>query len=129
MTKYLSIILLIITLLAPLSGMAQDIGAGQGGWLNTIADKAFYKTNIKAQGFLDTTVGQLIAIFLGFLGILFLAFIIYSGIQWMTGGGNEEKVEKAKTRIKNAVLGLALVFFSWIITNIVFLFLYQQAGR
>ena len=61
--------------------------------------------------------------------VLFLAFIIYSGIQWMTGGGNEEKVEKAKTRIKNAVLGLALVFFSWIITNIVFLFLYQQAGR
>jgi len=133
------IIILIISLsaitLASQSVMAQDIGFqktkdyGDQSFLDTIAGKAFFKTDdVKDQAFIDTTLGQLIAIFIGFLGVLFLAFIIYSGFQWMTAGGNEEKVEKSKTRIKNAVIGLSLVVLSYVITNIVIDFVYKSAS-
>ena len=115
--------------------IAQDIGFGQSpdfndkSFLDTIAGKAFFKTDIKDDTFLDTTIGGLIAIFLGFLGILFLALIIFSGFQWMTAGGNEDKIASAKTKIKNSVIGLALVVLSYVITNIIIEFLYKQAER
>ena len=62
-------------------------------------------------------VGFIVRIALGLLGIIFLIFIISSGIQWMTAGGNEEKVTKAQQRIKNATIGLAIVILSYIITD------------
>lgn len=53
------------------------------------------------------------------IGILFLTIVIYSGIQWMTAGGNEEAIKKSKTRIIRATTGLAIVLGSWIITNFI----------
>ncbi len=114
------------------AALAQNIGfTGESGksTLDLIAKDAGFATNIKDSTLIETTAGQLIAIFLGFLGILFLSLVIYSGWQWMTAGGNEEKVSEAKQRIKNAVLGLALIFFAYIISNLVFKFLYQESGR
>jgi len=63
------------------------------------------------------TAGFIVRIVLGLLGIIFLIFIISSGIQWMTAGGNEEKVTKAQQRIKNATIGLVIVILSYIITD------------
>ncbi|MBU1130889.1 hypothetical protein KJ840_02040 [Patescibacteria group bacterium] len=53
---------------------------------------------------------------LGLLGILFLTLMIIGGIQWMTSGGNEEKLGKAKARVKNAFIGFAIVMISYSIT-------------
>lgn len=108
--------------------VAQNIGVGNNGIVEKIAGQGFFKTDasVANETFLETVIGQIIAIFLGFLGILFLCFIIYSGIQWMTSGGEEEKITQAKTRIKNATIGLALIFFSFIIANTVYTFFYNQ---
>jgi len=65
---------------------------------------------------IDTTIGQIIAIVLGFLGIIFLILVIYSGFQWMTAGGNEDTITAAKKRMTNAVIGLGIVLAAWIIT-------------
>ncbi len=61
-------------------------------------------------------IGQIIAIILGFLGVIFLGLIIYSGFQWMTAGGNEETITKAKKRIINSVIGLVIIFTAYLIT-------------
>jgi len=61
-------------------------------------------------------VGQIIAVILSFLGVVFLVIIIYSGFQWMTAGGNEETITKAKKRIVNSVIGLVIVFTAYLIT-------------
>ena len=113
--------------------MAQSIGfeAPQGqtsSTLDIIANTASYATGIKDSHLIDTVFGQLIAIFLGLLGLLFLALIIYSGFQWMNAGGNEDQVSEAKKRILNAALGFALIFFAYIITNFVFNFLIDKSG-
>jgi hypothetical protein len=58
---------------------------------------------------------------LSFVGAIFFILIVVSGIQWMTAGGNEEKVTKARTRLVNASIGLAITvaayFITWFISN------------
>lgn len=55
----------------------------------------------------------IINIFLGFLGIIALALIIWAGFTWMTAGGNEEKIETAQKTLKAAVIGLIIIFAAW----------------
>lgn len=47
------------------------------------------------------------------LGFIFLMLIIWGGISWMTAGGNEERVNKAKIMINAAIAGLVVVFISF----------------
>lgn len=64
-------------------------------------------------------VGVITNTVLGLVGIVFLMITVYSGIQWMTAGGNEEMVKKARTRITRATIGLAIVLGAWVITQFI----------
>lgn len=64
-------------------------------------------------------VGDIIQYVLGVIGILALVMFIYGGILWMTSGGSADKIKKGKDTIVWAVLGLAIVFFSYAIVNFV----------
>ena len=105
--------------------MAQNIGFET---LNTVAGQAGVQI-IKNAGLTDTIVGEIIAWVLGFVGVLFLGLVIYSGFQWMSAGGNTEQVDQSKKRIISSAVGLGLVFFAFIISNVVFGFFYKQTGR
>lgn len=61
----------------------------------------------------------IVEVFLGFLGILFLSYIVYAGYLWMTAGGNDEKVAKAKSIIRNSIIGLAIIVSAYGITRMV----------
>ena len=67
------------------------------------------------------TVGRLVSIVLSLVGALFFIFIVTAGIQWMTAGGNEESVSKAKQTITRSIIGLAITvaayFITWFISN------------
>ena len=54
------------------------------------------------------------------LGFIFVVLMIYAGILWMTAGGNEEQVEKAKNLIKQALTGLIIVVLAYAITYFIF---------
>lgn len=69
---------------------------------------------------LPTVIGQLVNVLLSLLGIIFLILIIISGFQWMTAGGDEGKVDKAKTRIQQAVIGLIITLAAFAISQFVF---------
>ena len=45
-------------------------------------------------------------------GILVLIFLIWGGISWLTSGGDEARVEAAKNRIVNALVGMTILFAS-----------------
>lgn len=66
-----------------------------------------------------TTVGQIISIVLGLLGVGFLLLLIYSGFVWMTAGGDDEKVKKAKKILINATIGIIIVLMSYAIATFV----------
>lgn len=76
----------------------------------------------------DTTVtlakyiGGVLTI-LPFLGFMLIIRIIWAGYQWLTAGGNAEKVEEAKKTIMHAVIGVAILsclylFAYFILTNL-----------
>lgn len=52
---------------------------------------------------------------LGLLALIAVVFIIIGGFMWITAGGNEEKIEKAKGYITAAVIGIIVVLLAWAI--------------
>ncbi len=67
-----------------------------------------------------TLIARIIKGILGIVGSISLLMFIYGGITWMTAGGNEEKVKKAKSTISSAVLGLVVIFGAYSVLNLVF---------
>ena len=88
-----------------------DLNQTAGGAGYTVSDNP--NDIIRVRMNLSKTIVQYT---LGFLGIIFLIMIIYSGFQWMTAGGNEETISKAKKRIINATIGLIIVLAAYAIT-------------
>jgi|ETNmetMinimDraft_26_1059896.scaffolds.fasta_scaffold90116_2 hypothetical protein len=64
-------------------------------------------------------VGRVIQAILGLIGVVFTALIIYGGIMYMTAAGNQEQVGKARTLIRDSVIGLAIIILSFAITEFV----------
>lgn len=58
-------------------------------------------------------VVQIIRILLSFVAIGLVGLLVYAGYMWMTAAGNEDKVDTAKSTIKNAVIGLIIIMMSW----------------
>lgn len=53
------------------------------------------------------------------LGLVFLVLILYGGFLYMTSGGSEEKVGKAKVVLLNSTIGMALIISSYAIATFV----------
>lgn len=68
---------------------------------------------------LEQIVGSIINVVLGFLGIVLLAYMLYAGFLWMTAGGEEDKIKKAKGMITNAIVGLVIIVAAFAISNFV----------
>lgn len=62
---------------------------------------------------LKTTVINILNLALGLLALVAVVMIIIGGFTWLTAGGNEEKVDKAKKIISAAVIGLIIVLLAW----------------
>jgi phosphotransferase system glucose/maltose/N-acetylglucosamine-specific IIC component len=56
---------------------------------------------------------------LGIVGSLSLVMFIYGGFMFLISGGSSESVQKAKKIILAAVIGLIIVFCSWLIIRFV----------
>lgn len=56
---------------------------------------------------------------LRFVGSLALLFFIYGGLMFLLSSGNKEQVSKATSIIKASVIGLIIVFVSFIIIKFV----------
>ncbi len=66
-----------------------------------------------------TLIGRVINYVLGIVGSLALVMFIYGGIVWMTAAGNEKSIEKGKSILMWAALGLAVIFLSYALTRFV----------
>lgn len=65
-------------------------------------------------------IGVFLRSFLAFLGVVFLLLTIYAGFLWMSASGNEEQVKKAQGILKKAVVGMAIIFATWLIYELIF---------
>ncbi len=65
---------------------------------------------------LVTVIGNVIKWVLGFLGLIATIIIIIGGFQWMSSGGNQEKIDKAKKLMINGLIGLIIVVLAYSIS-------------
>ncbi|MFA6307516.1 MAG: hypothetical protein WCS88_02430 [Patescibacteria group bacterium] len=121
LTKYkLSIFLLLIVL--PIITLAAPIDSG----LDTAAREANFPMGEDADVYV--VVGRWINGFLGAFMMFFTYFLVSAGFNWMTSGGNPEKVLAAKTSIKNALIGISIAFLAYILTRTVMMALGNATG-
>jgi amino acid transporter len=117
--KYFKIISVIL-LLVVVSGLVLINGAGAqdlGGDILLNLDRA--SGGLTGLDPMEIVV-RVIQGALGFLVIIFFVLIIFAGFKWMTAGGNEETVAKAKKNIINAIIGTVIVIMAYAITTFVF---------
>lgn len=69
---------------------------------------------------LDTGIGNIIAQIMGLVGVVFLVLMVYGGFLYMTARGDEKQVGTAKGVIVSAIIGLAIVFGAYAITEVAF---------
>jgi hypothetical protein len=84
------------------------------GGLNTIGQSVYGKSTPTDLRFM---IGNVINIFLSFLGLLVVIYILVAGYKWMTAGGDTKKVDDAKKQITNATIGLFIILASWGLTR------------
>lgn len=60
---------------------------------------------------------------LSVIGVIFLGFFIYGGFLWLTAAGNKDQLGKAKSTLKDGIVGLLIIFLAFGIANMVFVFL------
>lgn len=70
-----------------------------------------------SQGNFFVVLGQLIGALTSVMGVILLGFIIVAGFYWMTAGGDENQVAKAKRLLVNSTIGIVLVLVSYAIAQ------------
>lgn len=60
-------------------------------------------------------IANIITYVLGFVGLVFLVMILYSGAKMIFAGGNEQEIDAAKTRLKNAIIGFIIIALAFTI--------------
>ena len=70
---------------------------------------------ISSQTTLPEYVKYIYNFFIIFTGIIALIYLIWAGLLYLTATGKAEQVKKAKERIKNTLLGILILLFSYLI--------------
>lgn len=73
-------------------------------------------------------IAKIIRTFLTVLGVIAVIIVLYGGYTYMTAGGEEEKVDKAKKILINGGIGLTIIIFSWAITSFIISALMGDSG-
>lgn len=68
---------------------------------------------------LGTIIGSLVNVAITLAGITVLLYFLWAGFNWLTSGGDKQKVEDARNRMTNAIIGMAIVAASLAISALV----------
>lgn len=84
------------------------------GGLNQVGTTAFNTPNQPKDIRLITA--NLLNVFLGLLGTIFIVLMVVAGVIWMTSAGNADKVKKAISLMAMGAIGLLIVLASFAIS-------------
>jgi len=68
---------------------------------------------------LPATIGRIVGVLLGLLGVVFVVIVIYAGFMWMMAQGDEAKIGKARKTIIQGVVAIVIIFAAYAITSFV----------
>ena len=125
MLKKSSILVFISFLFILFTNVVPDTLAGPAASIDPEQTSAFLGSSAMMPGSdgdqaVSDVIATIIQAFLGILGLIFLTLTLYAGYLWMTAGGDETKVTKARTLLQQAVIGLLIIVSTYSITYFVF---------
>ena len=77
------------------------------------------KVAAASDGDLKSSIVTMLNYFLGFIGILLVAIIIYAGFRIIVSQGEEEELTKGRTMIVYAIIGVVIIFLSYTIVGFI----------
>lgn len=69
-----------------------------------------------------------INIFLVFIGLLALVYMLWGAISWVTSGGEKDKLQKAQSRIRSAIVGIFIAIVVLVLFNAIFAIVFPDSG-
>ncbi len=118
MKKLLAFLLLLGPALAasPASATSiNDFGVNQMRNLSTYSTRSVYDT-----------ISGIINIILGFLGTIAVLLFLFGGFKWLTSQGSSDKIDEAKKLMGAAVVGIAIIFASYAVSQFIISKLYEN---
>lgn len=67
---------------------------------------------------LGNIIGFGIRMFILVAGLFLIIYLLWGAFDWITSGGEKEKITKAQNKITNAVIGILLVFVVLMVFNL-----------
>lgn len=122
--KVLSFLILAVMAFSMVFAVAGNVNAQvneilDNDQLKYVADEAYNASGGLPEKNIQTMIVTVINTILGLLGIIFLVIIIYAGFLWMTAGGNDDQVGKAKKLIINSIIGIVIIVGAYAISYFV----------
>jgi hypothetical protein len=68
---------------------------------------------------LDIYISRIVSLLLIVAGLASFGYLVLGGVSWITAGTDTNKVDEARTRLTNAIIGLAIVAASWAVFLII----------
>lgn len=87
--------------------------------VSQVAIYAGYDQNQSNANAIPLFVGKIINIALGFTGLIFFVFSVYSAIEWMTAGGKSDRVSKARSRLIQSTIGMAITSIAYLAASLI----------
>jgi hypothetical protein len=110
---------------APAGSSAPAPAPSSGGGGSTAAGSVVLPNPVGTTSITDI-FGRLVQAFLGILGSIALFWFVWGSILWMTAA-DSKRHEDAKSIMKNAALGVLIIFFSYGLTT-AFLSIFEQVA-
>lgn len=89
--------------------------------------KDIFPSRLRSERGIINTIGAIIRWVLGIAGAIFVAMVVFGGIQYLTVGASEKNIEKAKHSITYAVIGMVIIAGAWLIADFVISMLIRGA--
>ena len=68
---------------------------------------------------LGSYISHIIPAVLLIAGLATFLYLLLGGVQWITSQGSKDKIQEAKDKITNAIIGLAIVASAWAIYHLI----------
>lgn len=110
------------------SAKAADTWGKLGNYMTKTREGAGYAETVEGKNDITSVIANIIRIMLAFVGAIFFILILWGGNEWLTAGGNEEKIAKAKKLFLHSVIGLVIVLIAYLITHLLITVLIGATG-
>lgn len=100
----------------------KDLKASMSGQLNAFGGE--FGASTEKTSDIRIVVARIIRVFLSLMAIVAVSYIIYGGYMYMTSGGSDERIGRARKIIFYGAIGLGIMVASFSITSFVYRAIY-----